>query len=857
MAEAQTKIMPNRQTSGKYPYSDAEAKWQKYWHEHGSFKPDMKDTSNKFYCLEMFPYPSGKLHMGHLRNYAIGDVMARFYKMKGKSVLHPMGFDAFGLPAENAAMKHKLHPADWTYNNIEEMTKQQISIGFSYDWDRKVMTCHESYYKWGQYIFLKFWDKGIVTKKDGLVNWDEECQTVLANEQVVNGRSWRGGPVTQKYLPQWYLKITDYAEELLNDLDKLTGWPQKVVTMQRNWIGRSEGAEIHFTIKGGNLDGQKITVFTTRPDTIFGATYMVLAPEQWLVEKLIQGTEQEAECKAFIDKVTKLDRATRTDEATAKEGVFTGQYAINPVNGESIPIWLANYVLVEYGTGAVMAVPTHDQRDFEFAKQYGLDLRLVIQPEDGSITSVDEMKSAWEGEGRMVNSLQFDGTPNTEGKKAVTAWMAENGYGNQTINYRLRDWCISRQRFWGMPIPLIHCPSCGTVPVPENDLPVQLPYDVEITEQGSPLTRHQGFLNVKCPKCGADAKRETDTIDTFFDSSWYYLRYIDPHNDQLPFDSKLVNEWMPVDLYIGGVEHAVLHLLYSRFFTKALRDVGLVNFDEPFKKLVTQGMVIKDGFKMSKSLGNVVDPLEIISNYGADAARLFILFTAPPERDLDWNDEGVVGASRFVDRVYRIVVWYADLWNNTVNTSNQSSLSPLSKGGICGEINQEAEALRRTCHATIKSVSEDIDERMSLNTAIARIMELVNEMYKFTGEDGIHPADVPVFKEAVEAVILLLSPFAPHLSEELWQLTGHEGLAQEQDWLRYNPEYLIANSILITVQVNGKVRGMVEVAVGADEAVVWDAVQQNEQIMRWMENMQIVKKIYIAGKLLNVVVKPQ
>ncbi len=850
MAQTQGKISPNKQAGDKYPHAEVEPKWQKHWTENHSFTPNMEDTGNKFYCLEMFPYPSGKLHMGHLRNYTIGDVMARFYKMRGKSVLHPMGYDAFGLPAENAAMQRKIHPADWTYSNIEEMTQQQISIGLSYDWDRKVMTCHESYYKWGQYIFLKFWEKGIVAKKEGLVNWDVECQTVLANEQVVDGRSWRGGPVVQKYLPQWYLKITDYAEELLNDLDKLTEWPQKVVTMQRNWIGRSEGAEIHFSVKDGALEGEKITVFTTRPDTIFGATYMVLAPEHPLVEKLIAGQKQEAECKAFIEKVTKMDRATRTDEATAKEGVFTGQYAVNPVNGEAVPIWLANYVLVEYGTGAVMAVPTHDQRDFEFAKQYGLDLRLVIQPEDGSISSADELKEAWVDEGKMINSAQFDGMTNVEGKKAVTRWMEENGYGNGTINYRLRDWCISRQRFWGMPIPLIHCETCGTVPVPKEDLPVQLPYDVEITDQGSPLTRHEGFLHVKCPQCGAGAKRETDTIDTFFDSSWYYLRYIDPHNDELPFDNELVNKWMPVDLYIGGVEHAVLHLLYSRFFTKALRDVGMLNFDEPFKKLVTQGMVIKDGFKMSKSKGNVVDPIEIISKYGADAARLFILFASPVDRDLDWSDEGVVGSSRFADRVFRIINWYADALKES------SSLAPHNKGGNEGGISKEAEALRRTCHNIIKTVTEDIDHRMSLNTAIARIMELVNEMYKFVGDGGIDESDFPVFKEAAEAVILMLSPFTPHMSEELWQLTGHEGLAQEQSWMSYNAEYLVADTIKVTVQVNGKVRGTVEVPAEADEDTVWNAARQDEQITRWLDGMQVVKKIYIAGKLLNIVIKP-
>lgn len=837
---APTTITPSREVSDHFPFQEAEAKWQRCWEERESFKTRESGEGDTFYCLEMFPYPSGRLHMGHLRNYSIGDVMARYYRMKGLRVLHPMGYDAFGLPAEMAAVKRDAHPAAWTWDNVAEMTQQLKSLGLSYDWEREVATCHENYYKWGQWLFLRFWEKGLVVRRDGLVNWDEECQTVLANEQVVNGRSWRGGPVTQKYMPQWYIKITDYAEALLNDLDQLTEWPAKVVTMQRNWIGRSEGSEIVFQVASGARAGIHLPVFTTRPDTLFGATYMVLAPEHPLVDKLISGRPEESLCREFIKRVGAMDMARRTDEATEKEGVFTGCHAINPVNGEEIPIWLANYVLAGYGTGAIMAVPCHDQRDFEFARKYGLPMRLVIKPEGATFSSAEEMSEAWVGEGNLVNSLAFDGVSNETAKKKITDWLSVKGAGKSTINYRLRDWCISRQRYWGMPIPLIHCEKCGIVGVPDDQLPVKLPEDVKFTGEGSPLTRHDGFVHCACPKCGSPARRETDTIDTFWDSSWYYLRYIDALNRERPFETEKANAWMPVNLYIGGVEHAVLHLLYSRFFTKVLRDLGLVNFGEPFAKLVTQGMVTKDGAKMSKSLGNTVDPNEIIDKMGADAARVFILFTSPPERDLEWSNEGVAGSSRFIDRVYRIVMRYAHVLREPREMRSDA-------------LSESASELRRMTHKTIEGVSGDI-ERLALNTAIAKTMELVNEMYRFVGDDGVTDADLPAFQEAALALVRLLSPFAPHLCEELWEALGGEGLAQESEWPRFDASLLKVETITVVVQVNGKVRGQVQVPAEADQDAIWTAAQAEEKIARWVEGKTPRKIIYVPGKLLNVVV---
>ncbi len=834
-------IKPAAETIDHFPYQAAEPKWQQRWQDARAFATEDDGDKPKFYCLEMFPYPSGKLHMGHLRNYAIGDVMARYYRMKGHRVLHPMGYDAFGLPAENAAIKNKVPPAKWTFNNIREMGQQQRALGLSYDWEREVATCHEGYYKWGQWLFLQFFKKGLVYRKEGMLNWCSDCHTVLANEQVVNGLCWRcDSVVVQKHMPQWFIRITDYAEELLADLDKLTDWPNKVVVMQRNWIGRSEGAEILFRVADGAQAGEEIPVFTTRPDTIFGATYMVLAPEHPLVEKIISGQQQEPECRAFIDKVTQMDKTQRTDDATKKEGVFTGAYAINPVNDEKTPIWIANYVLVEYGTGAIMAVPTHDQRDFLFAKEYGLPMRLVIKPKDAEFDSADDMTEAWEGEGMMVNSQQFDGTPNQKGKKAVIAWMDEKGIGRATVNYRLRDWGVSRQRYWGMPIPLVHCDKCGAVPVPDENLPVELPTEVEITGEGSPLTRMEEFYKVDCPSCGGEARRETDTIDTFWDSSWYFLRYIDARNDSAAFDAAKANEWMPVDLYIGGVEHAVLHLLYSRFFTKVVRDLGLVNADEPFAKLVTQGMVTKDGAKMSKSKGNVVDPSEIIDNYGADAARLFILFTSPPERDLEWSDEGVIGSARFVDRVYRLVMKYADALKTP----------PAPNGELSGA----AKDLRRMTHKTIAGVTTDIQDRLGLNTSIAKIMELVNEMYRFTADGAITASDFVAFDEAARALLHLLSPMAPHLCEELWETIGGDGLVMHNAWPKHDPQWLQVDTVKIAVQVNGKVRGAVEVAADADQDAIWQAALDQPNINRWLEGKEPRKKIFVPGRLMNVVV---
>ncbi len=837
----QTTVTPAKEISDHFPFREAEAKWQNHWRNEDAFATSDASKKEKFYCLEMFPYPSGKLHMGHLRNYSIGDVMARYYHKKGREVLHPMGYDAFGLPAENAAIKNNVPPAEWTFNNIREMREQQQALGLSYDWNREVATCHEKYYQWGQWLFLKFWENGLVYRKEGLLNWCPSCQTVLANEQVVNGLCWRcDSTVAQKYMPQWYIKITDYAEELLSDLDKLTDWPHKVLVMQRNWIGRSEGTEILFRVADGSLAGEEIPVFTTRPDTIFGATYMVLAPEHPLVEKLVAGASQESECRAFIEKVAHMDKSARTDDATKKEGVFTGSYAINPVNEEKIPIWIANYVLVEYGTGAIMAVPAHDQRDFEFAKEYGLPMRLVIRPEDATFNTADDMTEAWVDEGLMVNSAQFDGTPNVEGKKSVTAWMDDKNIGRATVNYRLRDWGISRQRYWGMPIPLVHCENCGIVPVQESSLPVKLPTDVELTGESSPLLRHDDYTHCPCPKCGGPAKRETDTIDTFWDSSWYFLRYIDARNADAPFDSEKANQWMPVDLYIGGVEHAVLHLLYSRFFVKALRDMGLVSCDEPFKKLLTQGMVTKDGFKMSKSKGNVVDPSEILDRYGADAARLFILFTSPPERDLEWSDDGVVGASRFVDRVYRLVMRYAPAFQATPESS--------------GDPSDAAKQLQRTCHKTIEAVTSDIEERIGLNTAIAKIMELVNEMYKLVEKGEIAANDFPIFRESVETLLSLLSPFAPHLCEELGEAVGLDGRVQDRAWPVFNPAILKTETMTLIIQVNGKVRGKVNVPAEADQETIWQAALKESQITRWLNDKEPKKKIYVPKKLMNIVI---
>ncbi|HEY3425082.1 MAG TPA: leucine--tRNA ligase, partial [Negativicutes bacterium] len=699
----------------KYVPQDIEAKWQKIWADQNAFQTELNRQRPEYYVLEMFPYPSGNLHMGHVRNYSIGDVVARFKVMQGYTVLHPMGWDAFGMPAENAAIKHGVQPAQWTWENISNMRRQQQELGLSYDWKREVATCHPEYYRWTQWLFLLFYERGLAYKKKAAVNWCDDCNTVLANEQVINGRCWRcDSVVIKKELEQWFFKITEYADRLLADLSELKGWPDRVKTMQENWIGRSEGAEFSFTVPELN---EKIPVYTTRHDTAFGVTYVVLAPEHPLVEKLIAGKPNQQAVQAFVESVRNLSELSRTSNEFEKEGMFTGVYAVNPFTGEQVPIWVANYVLVEYGTGAVMGVPAHDERDWQFANKYKLPKRLVIQPEGGNL-AIETMDGAYDGTGKMINSGQFTGMDNEAGKIAVAKWLEVQGIGKRRINYRLRDWLVSRQRYWGAPIPMIYCPECGVVPVPKDQLPVRLPENIRFdTGSVSPLAKVEEFVTCTCPKCGGTARRETDTMDTFICSSWYYMRYTDPRNTVEPFDASKANYWMPVDQYIGGIEHAILHLLYSRFFTKVLKDAGLIQVNEPFKNLLTQGMVIKDGAKMSKSKGNVVSPEDIISKYGADTARLFILFAAPPERDLEWSDQGVEGSYRFFGRLWRIVSHYAALLNETEAEYDLVNLDKVER------------ELRRVLHVTIKKVTEDIGERFNLNTAISAIMELVNAMY--------------------------------------------------------------------------------------------------------------------------------
>jgi leucyl-tRNA synthetase len=739
-----------------------EKKWQGRWQECKSFEARAEPDRKKCYVLEMFPYPSGKIHMGHVRNYSIGDVIARFRRSQGYNVLHPMGWDAFGMPAENAAIKHGVHPARWTYENIDAMRAQLKQMGLSYDWDREVTTCDPEYYRWEQWIFLKMLEKGLVYRKESSLNWCDSCVTVLANEQVEDGHCWRcDAEVIQKQLPQWFFRITEYADELLAWCDKLPGWPERVLTMQKNWIGKSYGVEVEFPLEGRD---DKIRIFTTRPDTLFGATFMSMAPEHPMVP-LLTTSDQKNAVDAFVEKVRNTDRIVRTSEEAEKEGVFTGSHAINPMNDERIPIYLANFVLMDYGTGAIMAVPTHDQRDFEFAGKYEIPMQVVIQPR-GKDLKVEEMSEAYTDPGVLVNSGKFTGLDSEEGKKRIADEIEARGIGTKAVNYRLRDWGISRQRYWGSPIPIIYCDSCGIVPVDQKDLPVILPEDVALSGSGgSPLASHAAFVNTTCPKCGKSAKRETDTMDTFVESSWYFLRYASRLRDQGPFDTKEAEYWMPVDQYIGGIEHAVMHLLYSRFYTKVLRDLGLVSLDEPFSNLLTQGMVIKDGAKMSKSKGNVVDPDFLISKYGADTARLFSLFAAPPEKDLEWSDQGVEGAHRFLHRIWRLVHRYAE------------DVKGLHHGSdLAGKLPDSLAAVRRKTHQTIHKVTHDLEGRFHFNTAIAAIMEFVNELNQLDKKKA-GDAGLPVIKESLEALATLLSPFAPHMAEELWEALGHsEGM---------------------------------------------------------------------------------
>lgn len=822
-----------------YNYKAIEKKWQRKWHEGEAFKVDLDKTKKKYYTLVMFPYPSGNLHMGHVRNYSIGDVVARFKKMQGHNVLHPMGWDAFGLPAENAAIKRGVHPDKWTCSCIDNMRRQLKDLGISYDWGREVATCQPDYYKWTQWMFLQLYKHGLAYKKKSYVNWCPSCETVLANEQVVNGKCERcKSDVGKKDLEQWFFKITDYAQRLLDDIDKLTGWPEKVKIMQRNWIGRSEGAEIEFRIEGRD---KSLTVYTTRPDTIFGVTYMVMAPEHPIVAELISGTQYESVCMELIEKVKHVNEITRTSTETEKEGVFTGAYAVNPLNGEKIPLYIANYVLLDYGTGAVMGVPAHDQRDFEFAGKYNLPVKVVINPE-GQQLSPDAMEHAYEEEGIVVNSQQFDGMGNREMISKVIDFIEEKKVGKRTINFKLRDWLISRQRYWGAPIPIVYCDKCGIVPVPEDQLPIMLPAEVKFTGKGqSPLSGSEEFLHAECPACGGKATRETDTMDTFVCSSWYYLRYCDPTNSQNPFSKENVEYWMPVDQYIGGVEHAILHLLYSRFFTKALYDMGYVPVEEPFTNLLTQGMVLKDGAKMSKSLGNVVSPEEIVEKYGADTARLFILFASPPEKDLEWSDQGVEGCYRFLNRVWRIVEEFKPVIN--------------VKGGIPENISPEDKELRYAVHSAVKKVTDDISERFNFNTAISAVMEMVNALYNYREKAAKEQRNPYVLKEALQKLVVVLAPFVPHITEELWELIGEEGSVHSQKWPEYDQKVLVKDEVEIVIQINGKVKDRIFIPSGLDKVQTEKAALESSRVKALIEGKSTANVIVVPQKLVNIVVR--
>ena len=821
----------------RYCPQEIEAKWQQIWETEHSCRTEMDHAKPKYYALEMFPYPSGKLHMGHVRNYSIGDVIARFRTMEGYNVLHPMGFDSFGMPAENAAIQNKVHPAKWTYANIENMERQQRALGLAYDWDREVITCREDYYRWTQWLFGLFYKKGLAYKKAASVNWCDTCGTVLANEQVEDGKCWRcKSEVQKKNLAQWFFKITDYADELLADLAKLPGWPERVKTMQENWIGRSEGLE--FRLPAPALETE-ISVYTTRPDTVFGITFLALAPEHPLVEKICTISDRAEEIRAFCARVKKQSDIERSSSESEKEGLFTGLYCTNPFNGEQVEIWITNYVLFEYGTGAVMAVPSEDQRDWMFAEKYGIRKILTIRPPEGELRLEDMTAAYVEKEGILINSGKFTGMEMHAAMGAIMDEAEEQGFGKRRVNYRLRDWLISRQRYWGAPIPIVNCPSCGEVLVPEEELPVRLPEDVSFDGGSvSPLSSSEHFLHCKCPKCGGDATRETDTMDTFICSSWYYYRYADPHNTERPFDRDKVNYWAPVDQYIGGIEHAILHLLYARFFTKVLRDAGMLDFDEPFTNLLTQGMVIKDGAKMSKSLGNVVSPEEIINRYGADTARLFILFAAPVERDLDWSDQGVEGAFRFLNRVWRILGQFEE----TVKSSPES-YDPA-------DLTAEECELRRVLHMTIKKVTEDVRDRFMFNTAISSIMELVNAFYAFQEKD-LRPA---LARETTSGLLRMLAPFAPHIAAELW---AHlfTGSVHAEKWPVYDESALTQDEIEVVLQINGKVRDRVKIAADLDREAMERLVTELPRAKELTEGKKVVKVICVPGKLVNIVVK--
>lgn len=820
---------------------EIEKKWQGIWEETKAFKTVNESDKPKYYALSMFPYPSGKLHMGHVRNYTITDVIARFKKANGFNVLHPIGWDSFGLPAENAAMKHNADPETWTDENIAYMTKQLKMLGLSYDWDREVTTCKPDYYKWTQWLFLQLYKKGLVYKKEAAVNWCNECGTVLANEQVIDGKCWRCDSVVEKkYLSQWFIKITEYADVLLEDLDKLPGWGDNVKTMQANWIGKSKGAIFNFpVVDAPNGEEMYVPVYTTRPDTVFGITYLVVAPEYKDIEKLTTADNKEAveEYRANARKMTEIERLS-TDRV--KTGVPLGTHCRNPFNGEIFPLWTADYALVEYGTGAVMAVPTHDERDYDFAKKYNMPMKVVIEnPENPS----DCSNAAYTEPGVLVNSGEFNGMKNNEAKKAITKWAVDKGFGEFKTQYRLRDWLISRQRYWGAPIPIVYCDKCGIQPVPEEQLPVLLPKDVDFSVAGkSPITTSKTFKDTVCPVCGGHAVRETDTMDTFVCSSWYYLRYADANNSEKCFDRDIVNHWLPVDQYVGGIEHAILHLLYSRFFTKALRDCGLLDFDEPFKNLLTQGMVLKDGAKMSKSKGNTVDPDEIFENYGADTARLFILSDSPPARDFDWSDAGVEGCYKFLNRVWRLIS------TNAQNITLDYKLNfPLEKSN---------DDLVRTVHIAIKGITNDIANDFQFNTVISKYRELTNAIYDWQAKKpSLNDEDKQILSFAIVSLMKLMSPVAVHLTEEAWHELGGVGSIHEQEWCKWDENLAKSSSITLVVQVNGKVKDKIEVDAGLSQDEMKQVALNSEKIKVQTDGKTIVKTIVVPGKLVNIVVK--
>ena len=822
--------------SRPYEFEAIERKWQNRWLESRAFEVTESDPRPKYYCLEMLPYPSGNIHMGHVRNYSIGDAVARFKRMRGFNVLHPIGWDALGLPAENAALKHGAHPEDWTRSNIAHMKRQLQRLGFSYAWDREIATCDPEYYRWNQWFFIQMWKKGLAYRKRAAVNWCPTDRTVLANEQVIDGRCWRcDSEVVKKDLEQWFLRITSYAEELLQGLAKLPGWPATVLTLQRNWIGRSEGAEVDFRL----AEGGTIRVFTTRIDTIYGATFVVLAPEHPLSARF---AETSPDLRAYVEKARTEEREKRVAEEPDKTGVPTGRFALNPFTGENVPIWIASYVLMDYGTGALMAVPAHDERDFAFARAHDIPIRVVIQPPDASLES-EELAQPYADEGTVVDSGPFTGLPSREAIRAMTEYAEQQGFGKGAITYKLRDWGISRQRYWGTPIPMVHCDACGVVPVREEDLPVVLPRDVTITGKGeSVLRENEAFIRTTCPGCSDPARRETDTMDTFVDSSWYFYRYTDPHCSEMPFRPEIAKGWFPIDVYIGGVEHAILHLIYSRFWTKVMRVLGLVEVDEPVDRQISQGMVIKDGSAMSKSKGNIVEPEEVAGTHGVDALRLYVLFEAPPEKEIDWTDARLEGPARFAQRVWRFV-------QNDLDAI--STASPIEGQE---EWNEAETALRRKTHQTIKKVTRDIEDRFHLNTAIASIMELTNELYKAIEPRPSRPESWKAIREATEALLLLLSPFAPHLAEELWEALGHDKPLLTRSWPSHDPAIAAEDRLTLVVQVNGKLRGRLSIGADEDDETIKTRALEDENVKRFLEGKEIVRVVVVPKRLVNVVV---